>query len=250
MMRESRFVERPSLRMALLLILSAVLHLTIIVELSGRLGAGEGVSRLSHIICVSLVPRAGPRFSKSPEAFKLVEQERDKMQFDVSAQPNVPDNIDEIYIDRLRKARVSISDPSHDPEHSTRHEERLLHDIPDTTSSLNLAQGSMSNQGGKSFLHSPPDGPPQILRCSTEYPELALRRGFEGVVELNIEVLADGSVGDVYLEKTSGHEILDEAALRQVKHCKFTPAYESRRAITTRKIIPWRFELSSSSHAF
>ncbi len=48
------------------------------------------------------------------------------------------------------------------------------------------------------------------------YPRLAERRGWTGTVVLLIDVAADGSVTDVTIESTSGHDILDEGAVTAV----------------------------------
>lgn len=56
------------------------------------------------------------------------------------------------------------------------------------------------------------------------YPTVARRRGYSGVVELRIEVLADGTAGRVELLKSSGHEVLDEAAIASVRRWRFRPA--------------------------
>lgn len=49
------------------------------------------------------------------------------------------------------------------------------------------------------------------------YPEAARRQGIEGSLVLSVDVLADGSVGQVRILRSSGHELLDEAAVRIVR---------------------------------
>lgn len=49
------------------------------------------------------------------------------------------------------------------------------------------------------------------------YPALARRRGFEGQPVVAFVLNKDGSLGHLALDKTSGHRMLDQAALKAVK---------------------------------
>lgn len=57
-----------------------------------------------------------------------------------------------------------------------------------------------------------------------EYPEQALRRGWEGTVLLRVHVLASGRPGNIEIERSSGREMLDRAAVRTVQKWTFVPA--------------------------
>lgn len=57
-----------------------------------------------------------------------------------------------------------------------------------------------------------------------EYPSLALRRGWEGTVLLRVQVLASGKPGEIQVQKSSGRQQLDDAALNAVKRWSFVPA--------------------------
>lgn len=48
------------------------------------------------------------------------------------------------------------------------------------------------------------------------YPEAARRRNIEGSLVLSVDILSDGSVEQVRVLRSSGHEVLDEAAVRIV----------------------------------
>ena len=56
-----------------------------------------------------------------------------------------------------------------------------------------------------------------------EYPSLAQRRGWEGTVLLRVHVLASGKPGEIQIQKSSGREALDDAALSAVKRWSFVP---------------------------
>ncbi|QLL13753.1 energy transducer TonB [Pseudomonas chlororaphis] len=57
-----------------------------------------------------------------------------------------------------------------------------------------------------------------------EYPSLAQRRGWEGTVLLRVHVLASGKPGEIQIQKSSGRQQLDDAALSAVKRWSFVPA--------------------------
>jgi protein TonB len=79
------------------------------------------------------------------------------------------------------------------------------------------------------------------------YPMVARRMGYHGTVILDVEVLADGRAGDVALQKSSGYEILDKAALQTVKTWKFSPAKRFGQAITKRFLVPIKFSLEDEA---
>ncbi|HZV13112.1 MAG TPA: TonB family protein [Candidatus Kapabacteria bacterium] len=68
------------------------------------------------------------------------------------------------------------------------------------------------------------------LQSLVKYPELARKAGLEGVVFLRFQVLKDGSVGKVIVEK-SDQKIFEQAAIDAVKSCKFTPAIQNKQPI-------------------
>ncbi|MBK4999292.1 energy transducer TonB [Pseudomonas sp. S31] len=57
-----------------------------------------------------------------------------------------------------------------------------------------------------------------------EYPQMAQRRGWEGTVLLRVEVLPSGKPGQIQIQKSSGRDALDAAALAAVKRWSFVPA--------------------------
>lgn len=75
------------------------------------------------------------------------------------------------------------------------------------------------------------------------YPLAARRMGYRGKVLLNVEVLAEGAAGQILLYASSGHDVLDNAALTAVKGWRFTPARQAGRAVTKWFIVPINFSL-------
>lgn len=75
------------------------------------------------------------------------------------------------------------------------------------------------------------------------YPQLARESGWEGVVLLSVFVQSDGKPGQVNVEKSSGYQILDDAALKAVRKWQFKPAGIGNVSFSTWVRIPIRFTL-------
>lgn len=78
------------------------------------------------------------------------------------------------------------------------------------------------------------------------YPMVARRMGFHGKVVLNVEVLAEGKAGEVLLHQSSGHQILDNAALQTVKTWRFSPARRLGQPVTQWFLVPIKFSLEGN----
>jgi len=78
------------------------------------------------------------------------------------------------------------------------------------------------------------------------YPMAARRMGWEGRVVLNVEVLAEGACGGISVFQSSGHEVLDNAALRTVKGWHFVPASRAGHPVTQWFRVPIQFSLKEN----
>ncbi len=78
-----------------------------------------------------------------------------------------------------------------------------------------------------------------------EYPRLARRKHWEGVVWLLVDVSPEGRVDDLQVEETSGHKLLDRAAERTVKRWQFSPATRGGLPVSSQVRIPVRFRLEN-----
>jgi protein TonB len=76
-----------------------------------------------------------------------------------------------------------------------------------------------------------------------EYPRTAREAGWEGTVMLQVEILPDGKAGVVSVHRTSGHAILDDAALTAVQRWRFSPAMDGNFPIKTVVHLPVKFDL-------
>ncbi|MDH7499204.1 MAG: energy transducer TonB [candidate division NC10 bacterium] len=89
-----------------------------------------------------------------------------------------------------------------------------------------------------------PVRPVGVRRILPSYPAGARLAGVEGVSLLKVEVLTDGSVGRVLLEKSSGNLELDRAARAAVSQWRFAAARQGEKRIKAWVMIPIRFRLS------
>jgi protein TonB len=84
------------------------------------------------------------------------------------------------------------------------------------------------------YLHNP----------KPSYPRAAVRMGLEGVVRIEVLVGADGRPRGLTLAHSSGHAVLDEAALEAVATWRFVPASRGGEAVAARVEVPIRFMLN------
>jgi protein TonB len=98
----------------------------------------------------------------------------------------------------------------------------------------------------------PPTAPPtpviyndvSLNNPKTRYPPVALQRGWEGTVLLLVQVLSSGTAGEITVQKSSGHELMDESAMEQVRQWRFTPATRHGRPIESSVLIPVDFKIN------
>ena len=75
------------------------------------------------------------------------------------------------------------------------------------------------------------------------YPMVARQRHWEGLVMLRVYITADGHAAQVVVQRSSGHEQLDEAALEAVKNWRFIPAKRGEFAEASWANVPIDFSL-------
>ncbi len=84
------------------------------------------------------------------------------------------------------------------------------------------------------YLHNPPPS----------YPWQARRMGIEGRVVLQVEILQNGNAGRIEIRQSSGHELLDQAAIKAVGGWRFDPARIAATPITAWADVPISFRLT------
>jgi protein TonB len=85
--------------------------------------------------------------------------------------------------------------------------------------------------------------------CEKQYPATAVRLYQQGTTTVRFTVNTDGSVSNVYVAKSSGHEMLDDAAIRCAWSWRYRPAFENGRPVpapwTTN--VQWKLRNGSAS---
>ena len=76
------------------------------------------------------------------------------------------------------------------------------------------------------------------------YPTSAFRQRAEGTVVVRAEILANGQSGRIELQRSSGFDSLDAAALSTIKKWRFKPAMVDGKAISQWVTIPITFRLT------
>lgn len=80
-----------------------------------------------------------------------------------------------------------------------------------------------------------------------DYPRIALRRGWEGVVVLQIDLDQEGQPQRVEIADSSGHRVLDKAAQAAVRRWRFNPATRDGKAVAARGVrVPIQFRLEDA----
>ena len=95
---------------------------------------------------------------------------------------------------------------------------------------------SLSNEGDAAA--TPKKGNPR-----PHYPARAVRKKWEGRVVLLAEVLTSGEVGALKTALSSGHWLLDQAAIRAVRQWSFSPAKLAGVSVSSHVQVPVQFKL-------
>jgi periplasmic protein TonB len=76
------------------------------------------------------------------------------------------------------------------------------------------------------------------------YPEAARRAGVQGTTVLRIFIERDGRVTNVNVERSAGHQALDEAAAEAVRRWRFEPALNATGPVSVSALVPVEFRIS------
>ena len=186
-------------------------------------GGGTGRGHVIQVVSAPLAAAVEPEAEPEPERQLVV------------ATPDEPQLVE---LDLPPQPMLALEDPSEtrpDVLDSTRAQSRLLSlewSSPSARRAADLAGGgSAGTAPGESEVQppvvaAPPPAPapePELVSAvqvetpEPEYPRLSRRLAEQGTVELRMRVLADGSVGEVAIVRSSGFERLDRAALEGVR---------------------------------
>lgn len=83
----------------------------------------------------------------------------------------------------------------------------------------------------------------QNERPPFEYPREAWEEGVGGETRLRIRIARDGSVDTAYVVASSGHAVLDSAALAGARELRYRPARRGADPIAVWAVLPVRYPL-------
>lgn len=84
------------------------------------------------------------------------------------------------------------------------------------------------------YLNNPPP----------EYPHIARRRKQQGMVMLDVRVSKEGAPEAIEISRSSGYDVLDEAALDAVRRWKFVPARRGSQLVEASVVVPVEFRIN------
>lgn len=88
-----------------------------------------------------------------------------------------------------------------------------------------------------------PIGGFKAIQRALKYPPKAREAGWKGKVVINALVDKNGRVADTEVLQTSGHAILDQAAIDAIKSTKWNPAMQRDKAVDVWVAIPLNFKV-------
>jgi periplasmic protein TonB len=144
--------------------------------------------------------------------------------------PNEPVEVKTVFVP---KSEVPVLAPIED---STAIQQNVTRELPPPAIEQQEAAGSGP------VLVEPRIDPRRAL-SEPEYPVSEIRQNHYGTVVLSVEVLPNGRVGDVRIERSSGYPRLDESAVREARGWRLIPGTRDGTAVPMRKLIPITFQL-------
>jgi protein TonB len=219
--------EKPSNMLILLSILVALLHAWGIVWLL-RAKEPEIVEAQPLLMEVSMIAMSAPKPSATPPKPTPPPPEK-------KPQPKKPE------IKPKKIPPVVQKSPDFAPVEQTAEPKPVQETPPSSSNNTSTSKPATSSTDEQfteanykaNYAHNP----------KPEYPTLAKSREWQGKVLLRVKVTATGLSDEVEVDRSSGHDILDDAAIDAVKQWRFTPARRGDTAIVSSVIVPIVFSL-------
>jgi protein TonB len=117
---------------------------------------------------------------------------------------------------------------------------RLVTSEPQPLPPLTVIEGP-----GSGPLIVEPEIDPRYPFTEPEYPVSEIRQGHEGTVLLALQILPNGRVGAVRIDKSSGYLKLDESAAREARRWRMKPGTSDGTAMPMWKRVPIKFQLKN-----
>ena len=158
----------------------------------------------------------------------------------LSKQPRVPTT-------RVATTQAAVQDVAAHPAHKTSPEQShsVAHPVKVTTATSTTMASNPVLQQEETDRHLRRSVMELITRELT-YPAIARRKGWQGIVKLELHIEADGSITDLQIDETSGYSILDKAALQCLQLASIPGAAQWLRGHATNIVVPVEYRLLDS----
>jgi TonB family protein len=113
-----------------------------------------------------------------------------------------------------------------------------------TIGSAQGAGGGGAGWSGNGGVGGRSSAPNYGINPLPKYPLLAREKGYEGTVYLRVLVRADGRVERLTVDRSSGYDVLDRAAVDSVKEWAFFPAKKGGKSVQSWVLLPVKFALN------
>jgi protein TonB len=82
-----------------------------------------------------------------------------------------------------------------------------------------------------------------LITRQLTYPAIARRKGWQGVVKLELHIESDGRISDLHIDETSGYTVLDNAALQSLQPASVPDAAQWLQGKTRDIVVPVEYRL-------
>jgi len=132
------------------------------------------------------------------------------------------------------------------PPPSPRSEKTAPPSPPVTRAALSPSAGAVPSKAAAKAAEPGPGVAPSLLaNPKPPYPKRARKRGIEGRVLLRVRVDVAGNSATVKMLQSSGHAMLDTAAVKAVRKWRFVPAQRNGVPVAATLDIPIAFQIKN-----
>jgi len=85
-----------------------------------------------------------------------------------------------------------------------------------------------------------------LITRKLTYPAIARRKGWQGVVRLELHIESNGQISELRIDETSGYAVLDEAALQSLQLANIPDAAQWLQGETREIVVPVEYRLIDS----
>lgn len=217
------------------LVLSAALHLAMLIELPGFAGRSEPLkARILNVVvqAEAMPPVVVKTATEIAPARNISAITKTRHSVEPRRKPEAEPARPVVFAEPARDSfPIQVTSAKQD---GTRSSTPPAAGIAATARNVAAATSPAFNAG---YLHNPP--PP--------YPLVARRNGEQGTVILRVRVTRDGMPASVDIEKPSSSSHLDDAALETVRTWRFVPARQNGQPVEAWVLVPVVFKLEGTS---